>query len=162
MAFNVTHWIFAIKYWVLACKLQLIAQNQNPNKSNTFFTVVYYFGIAFNLVCGAVYGVPLSAGSWKYLAVQILQLCILVTCAFLADAFRRLKQVRKSDQAISRRPVILLSLSFGAYGVAQIIGLVAVLVNIIRFIFFSVELINVTFILSCVTLTMILLELIAK
>ena len=77
-------------------------------------------GLVLNAVSGLVYGIPIFTG-WIYITIQFLQLCIIVSCIVLADAFRRLKEIKAADQAISTKPVVLLLISFGAYGIAQIL-----------------------------------------
>ena len=105
-----------MKYWALAYRLQLL-QKGDKGSRQTFVMKIYYIGLVVNIVCGLVYGIPIFKG-WIYILISLLQLCILVSCAVLLDAFKRLKQVKSSDQVVSTKPVVLLILSFGAYGLA--------------------------------------------
>ncbi len=47
-----------MKYLILASKLELIKNGKNPNQKGKFQSYVYYTGIAFNIACGVIYGVP--------------------------------------------------------------------------------------------------------
>jgi hypothetical protein len=109
-----------MKYWVLAYRLQLIQKGTGKDSDKMFISVIYYIGLVINIVSGLVYGIPIFKG-WIYITIQLMQLCILISCAFLIDAFKRLRQVKSTDQVISSKPVALLILSFGAYGLAQIL-----------------------------------------
>ena len=46
----VSHWVFAMKYWSIACRLELIQKNENSEKLNARFTWLNVFGILFNLL----------------------------------------------------------------------------------------------------------------
>lgn len=52
------YWIFAIKYWSIAKKLELIYKDEDMNKNNTFICVVMFAGIALILMATgvAIYG----------------------------------------------------------------------------------------------------------
>lgn len=157
--FNVIHWIFAMKYWFLSKRLQQFQQGKNPNADYKFIITTYYIGLVVNVICGVVYGIPIFTG-WIFYTTSLLQLCILVSCVFLIDAFRRLKHVKASDQAISTKPIILLIISFGAYGLAQILLLSQLWKSTyIKTNQVFIEFDHVTLILSSITLTMILHEL---
>ena len=79
---------------MLAYKLHLLAKNMNPNQHHGKFFGMYYGGIVLNLVCGIVYGIPIKEGDWIYALVQVMQLCILLSCALIVDAVRRLSIVK--------------------------------------------------------------------
>jgi hypothetical protein len=53
---DVVHWVFAMKYWSLACKLELQNRNEDPDKHNTVFMVIFVVGIVFNTMAGIVMG----------------------------------------------------------------------------------------------------------
>ncbi len=86
--------------------------------------------------------------------VTPLQLGIVFSCIFLADAFRRLKQVQRNDQVISKKQVIFLSITFGAFGLITLVELMTL--ND----FLTYEIIlglwQFTFLLSCLLLAFIL------
>jgi len=84
------HWVFAMKYWSVAQQLQLLKLSQDPNQFNQRNRYIYIVGIAFNLIGGLMYGVPLFS-PWMIILEQVMQLGIIVSCIFLVDAFRRLK-----------------------------------------------------------------------
>ena len=85
-----------MKYWVLACRLEKIQKKEDPNAHNLRYSIISYSGLVFNFICGAAYGAP-STDKGVAITSEFLQLCILVSCAFLADAFLRLKKVKKQD-----------------------------------------------------------------
>ena len=58
--YNASHWIFTMKYWVLACKLELLSNKQNPDTKNRLYSYIYYSGLVFNIVCGVAYGLPFN------------------------------------------------------------------------------------------------------
>ncbi len=88
-------------------------------------------------------------------------MCIIVSCAFLFDAFRRLNIVKSNEQVISKKPVILLFVCFGVYGIAQVLQLPAELKSNADpdFIDTVVVFSDVSYLLSCVTLAAILFDL---
>lgn len=53
---NEVHWIFAIKYWSLAAKLELIKKGQDPDKFDRRFQIYMWCGVAITLVIGSVQG----------------------------------------------------------------------------------------------------------
>lgn len=106
-----------MKYWILACRLQLVKENKDPNKLNKQHQLISNIGIVINLIAGIAYGSP-TGNSFFYFLGLVIQISIIVSCIFLADAFRRLKKVQENDQVIDKGPVILLFFSFGAYGVS--------------------------------------------
>ena len=64
--FNAIHWIFAMQYWVLARKLKLIKNKQDPLTNSKLYTIVYYIGLALNVICGIFYGLPTYV-NWEYI-----------------------------------------------------------------------------------------------
>lgn len=75
-------------------------------------------GIVVNVAAGIAYGCPADKLNVDAYLVLPLQICILVSCVLLADAFRRLKFVKKQDETLSKSLVILLCISFGIYGLS--------------------------------------------
>jgi hypothetical protein len=153
-----------MKYWVLAYRLELIQKGTGKGSDKIFITAIYYIGLVVNIVSGLIYGIPILEG-WIYIIIQLMQLCILVSCAFLIDAFKRLRRVKSSDQVISSKPVVLLIISFGAYGLAQIFLLTQMFARNsdnpkwTKTFYCSTEFDRLALIVSCITLTMILHEL---
>jgi len=80
----------------------------------------------------------------------------------LTDAFKRLKSIKASDQVISTKPVVLLVISFGGYGLAQILLLTQMFKSIRHTYYYFVEFDHITFIAACITLTIVLQELILR
>jgi hypothetical protein len=86
---------------------------------------------------------------------------ILISCIFLGDAFRRLRQVKANDQVISKKPVILLFISFGSYGIISLLFFPAYILRQSNPVFFQTVIVldQLTFILSSLMLAIILFEL---
>ena len=52
---EVAHWTFAIKYWCLSFKIQLMIDNRDPDIHNKKFWVLHIIGLLLNLSVGGVY-----------------------------------------------------------------------------------------------------------
>ena len=101
-------------------KLKLISNKQDPHTNSKLYTSIYYIGLAFNVVCGVFYGLPNNV-EWEYILAQAAQLCVLIDCCFLVDAFCKINSFKGSNHVIKRRHVVLLFVSFGLYGLTQIL-----------------------------------------
>lgn len=88
---DVVHWVFAIKYWSLSVKLELIKSGQNVDKNNTLFTIFYVVGIVMNVAAGIFVGsFKLSKSQNVNSILSIVGIFIvLITCFVLIDAYRR-------------------------------------------------------------------------
>ena len=53
---NVVHWIFAFKYWTVACKLEQLKRGANPDEYNSWYTGVFVAGVLLNLANGVLQG----------------------------------------------------------------------------------------------------------
>ncbi len=154
------HWVFAIKYWIVACKLELILKHNDPNQHNLRDQYISVIGLVFNVTAGIMYGIPIPG--WYLFLEQAMQLCVVVSCIFLGDAFRRLQKVKTEDQVISKKPIILLFISFGLLGLFEILWLPAYLskpstfYKVVRFFLEYSQLI------SCSTLAFIVFELLVE
>lgn len=112
----------------------------------------------FNAVAGLLFGIPISIEWFKWL-VSTMQICILVSCGFLIDAFRILKKFKGENQAISKKQVALLSIAFGLFGLNLLVTRffaflklnVKPIVGIVQYALFELS-----FFLSCLTLTILL------
>ena len=54
-----------MKYWGVAKKLQLLKNNQNPEKFHMTFQVIFWVGVVLNAVVGILYGIPFGYVPWK-------------------------------------------------------------------------------------------------
>jgi hypothetical protein len=115
----------------------------------------------FNVLAGALYGIPFKSDWITYLVIS-LQVCILVSCFFLADAYRRLKYIQLSDEIIDKTPVILLFISFGAFGISDLLMMPTYIHATTLYNNVSVVLFQVLYVVSCITLTVILFDLLVK
>ena len=94
---NTVHWVFAMKYWGVAQKLSLLETNQDVEKFNLKFSLIFWIGFAFNFTAGLLFiGVLFVKRIWFFLTVTGMQACIFVSCGFLIDAFRMLSK-QKAD-----------------------------------------------------------------
>ncbi len=109
------HWVFAMKYWSVAKKLQLLETNQDPDKFNLVFQWIFWVGFVLNVISGILYGVPYYA-TWYNWLVNLMQLCIFVSCGFMIDAFRLLSKLKSRGQSISKKQAAMISIAFGAFG----------------------------------------------
>jgi hypothetical protein len=56
---NTVHWVFALKYWSVAQRLQLIRLKQNPKEYDERNRCILIVGIVFNIIGGLMYGIPM-------------------------------------------------------------------------------------------------------
>jgi len=102
MTFLVTHWIFSMKYWSIACRLELITKGENPDKLKQRFSVLNVNGIVLNILAAvgeSFIGNPEKPVMEKiiFIVQGVSVLAPIVSCCFLADAFTRFKKVREED-----------------------------------------------------------------
>ncbi len=153
------HWVFAMKYWSVAKKLQLLESNQNPEKFNSLFMWIFWIGLLINLAFGyLIYGTVITVAWFIWMTSLMQFLCILLSCVFLIDAFRLLKKFRQEHQAFSKRQVGLLSLAFGAFGISGVIFQITFFTGpygkLVEKLFFWLQV--VCFVISTLTLTILL------
>ena len=103
----------------------MIQNRKDPNTNNKLYACVYYIGLAFNVICGVVFGLPRYRIKWLLDVAQVAQLCILISCGFLVDAFHKMYRLKGSNKIIKRKHVVLLFVSFGLYGLIQIAVLIS-------------------------------------
>jgi hypothetical protein len=53
---EIVHWLFAIKYWSVAVKMELLTQNKDLDTHNKLFYFLFWAGIAINLTGGFLDG----------------------------------------------------------------------------------------------------------
>jgi len=120
ICYNTVHWIFAMKYWSLSYKVQLLKLNRDPDVFNRQFTVALLIGICLNML-SALFN-NLASSSKLALEAQKLTITALVfttplyvSFAILLDAFRRFRNTKSSEQVINNLNVIALSFAFLVY-----------------------------------------------
>ena len=116
-----------MKYWSVAKKLQLLETNKDPEKFNTTFQWIFWTGLVLNVISGLLIicyiFIRKLAWSSSYLwLINVMQLCIFISCGFLIDAFRLLSRLKPQNQAISKKQASLLSIAFGAFGAALLVA----------------------------------------
>ena len=83
-----------------------------------------------------------------------------MSCVLLADAFRRLSYVKKEDEVIDKGPVILLFISFGAYGLSTLFFIPFALGSVSDgYFWFDLVFFQASYIVSCLTLSIIVYKL---
>ncbi len=116
-----------MKYWSVAKKLQLLETNQDPEKFNKMFLWIFWVGFGLNvisglLIVGEIFTYKLSWYSSYLWLTHLTELCIIISCGFLFDAFRLLSKQKPQNQAISKKQTSLLSIAFGAFGTALLVA----------------------------------------
>ncbi len=150
-----------MKYWSIACKLQLYQENKDPESLKKRTQVIFVIGLLYNAVGGIVYPLPflfLNKPWLKYFAISM-QLGIILSCIFLFDAFRRLKKVKRNNQVISKKQVVFLSIAFGAFGFITFVELMTLSESLVSRI--VLVLWQLAFLISCLLLAKILQSLIS-
>jgi hypothetical protein len=51
---DVVHWVFAMKYWTLACKLELVKNGEDPAKQNALQMTIFVIGLILNIAAAGV------------------------------------------------------------------------------------------------------------
>jgi hypothetical protein len=123
---DVAHWVFAVKYWVLSCQLEMIYKRDDPSKSKTKFQVIFVVGIVLNVIAGvvtALSGNPSKNKLYKALSISksVFTIPLIVSCCFLGDAFRRLTKIKMPYQMINKSQVAALSFAFGTFALGMIL-----------------------------------------
>ena len=96
--FNCVHWIFALKYWSVACKLQFLQNRDDPDKFVTTYTIIYYVGLIINILTGLFQALfDLGHKRSNGILSIVFQIGVIFSCGFLGDAFRRLKMIQNES-----------------------------------------------------------------
>ena len=113
-SFNTAHWIFAMQYWSLAIKLQLVVQQKQVKHLGLLLKLMFYVGevlqcltgylslFAFNHE-GAQYNTKAIENWTDFMNIfpELVSLCVLV------DALRRLRNITAGQFAIDTAQMIL-------------------------------------------------------
>jgi hypothetical protein len=92
----VVHWMFAMKYWSIAHKLELMKREEDPDKHNTCYMVLFLIGIVLNTISGCLSGIyapflrPIAEKDVS-IATAVFVLPLILSCLFLFDAFSRFR-----------------------------------------------------------------------
>ncbi len=87
----VVHWIFAMKYWSLSVKLELIQQRIDPDTNNVLFFRIYVVGIIANVLAGIGIGLTVILPTNKIVLLysDIALIPMIASCVFLSNAYYR-------------------------------------------------------------------------
>lgn len=106
-----------MKYWALACQLELLNKGKNPDSLNKRFQILYVTGVIVNVIAGVGTSIkrPITKSALAK-AITFFRLVstipLLVSCCFLTDAFRRLNKTKDEAKVINKKPVIALSFAY--------------------------------------------------
>ena len=97
---DVIHWIFAFKYWTVACKLEQLKRGANPDEYNLCYSVIFWAGIFVNLVTGVIFTlkgffVKITPKASE-ISTSVFMLPLILSCIFLCDAFRRFRKTKEA------------------------------------------------------------------
>lgn len=56
ISFSMSHWIFSMKYWTCAKRLELLVSGQNPRKKDAFMFKLEVFLCILNVIIPGIYG----------------------------------------------------------------------------------------------------------
>ena len=56
VSFSMSHWIFSMKYWTCAKRLELLIQGKNPRKKDVFMLRLEILLCALNIIIPSMYG----------------------------------------------------------------------------------------------------------
>ncbi len=96
-------------------------QNNNPDKHNRWYRVIFATGFVLNLAAGVVTsigGFASITGQTRIncgIASEVFLLPLFLSCVFLWDAFRRFRKTKDENQTINNRQIGILSVAFGAF-----------------------------------------------
>lgn len=96
---DVVHWVFAFKYWTVACKLEQMKRGANPDQYNTWYSVFFGAGIFVNLATGVVFtlgGFVKISKKASTISTSVFMLPLILSCIFLFDAFRRFRKTKEA------------------------------------------------------------------
>jgi len=97
-SFNVAHWIFAMKYWVLSHKIAYILNEPIMKHLNTIIKVVWLIGFLLNFASGSLivicaYITPSEA--FQAFAKSMNIIPGVISCGIIIDALHRLRRLSK-------------------------------------------------------------------
>ena len=87
-----------------------------------------------NLIAGvvtALSGNPTKTVLYKILSISksVFTLPLIISCFFLADAFRRLTKIRQPNQLINKKQIAVLSFAFGLFALGMVLLQVEFLIS---------------------------------
>ena len=110
-------WVYALKYWSIATKIELAIREVDINSENKLIGFLMFGGLAiivvaigFSSIVVYRYFDPESAFQWSYydLAVYVLLGFIALECFLLIDALRKFSRTQVENKTISSKMVYAL------------------------------------------------------
>ena len=162
---DLVHWIFAFKYWTVACRLEEIQSGANPDRYNLQYTAIFIAGLILNLAAGVLtsLGYPeISAEARRKLeiATSVFTLPLILSCIFLGDAFRRFRKTKQETQTINNKQIGVLSIAFGSFALGILALEISYKLKNFKETLWMYELTIVSFFASTVLLSTVLYKLI--
>lgn len=123
------HWVFAMKYWSLSYKLQLIQSGRNTDHMTRTFNIIFFSVAALQIascITGSwVFITDYQMGGnkkrWLEITAFLLTFLLPIPCLFLLDAFRRMGKVKSPDTIISTKTVVLHSFAYLTFIISLIL-----------------------------------------
>lgn len=106
---SLVSWVFTIKYWSLANKLQLFEAGKDLDSKNTTFSIILFVGGALIIVTCSFLSAETylelkdevfsttTTKQWLRTVANTMFVFLFASYLFLIDAFRRMNSVRKES-----------------------------------------------------------------
>lgn len=111
-------WLFAVKYWIVAKKLELFRQEIRFESKIKYFSRILFGGAAAIVIFSLAALIPefiLFTQIGINAAIPTIAVCVVtlfISIIFLIDGFRRMNKVLTEGECINRKLVILISLTY--------------------------------------------------
>lgn len=125
ICFSMSHWIFSMKYWTCAKRLELLIQGKNPRKKDEFMFKLEIVLCALNIIIPSMYGWTSSEISntatdtltFYYCASALNLLLTTASLFFLGGALLQIKMLMQNKQefVINNRAMCLHICTFTLY-----------------------------------------------
>ena len=96
---DLIQWTLAFKYWKVTRRLEMAISGQNTRRFKKLWRIIYVTTAAFNIisaildVISTVQHVHSNRNEAIFIATLLGQLPLAVTCYFLLDGFKRLREL---------------------------------------------------------------------
>ena len=118
---NVTHWLFATKYWTLSLKLEMIKTSSDITKHDKKSALVFWIGFVFCIISAILMGYQFNLKPGlkpTNIIILIFELIPLTTCFFLYNALMRINRVNPPHKIIDTVEVYKLITVYGFFCLA--------------------------------------------
>ena len=125
VSFSMSHWIFSMKYWTCAKRLELLIQGKNPRKNDIFMMRLEILLCALNIIIPSMYGwtsseidnTATNTLTFYYIASFLNLLLTTASLFFLGGALLQIKILMKNREefVINNRAMCLHVCTFSLY-----------------------------------------------